>query len=227
LAHRRRATPGQQGTPAVNEPKAGQPCTARSRSARTWWALALWSERQAAALLPAMALAAGHRRGVPRGLAGQRRVGSRGPAGAGQQIPGMLPRSGPFTPTQRSMVAAPRSEEGFRSGHRSRIGGRTTRGTQAVAEADVDSSGRNLQRNSADSVACCRCPARLLAPTARNSAETAAGTAVTAPLPSLRSEGGSGGSGLGRPAQPGPPAAARPADHRPRSSGARWPPRAR
>src|SRR5215211_5111590 len=71
---------------------------------------------------------------------------------------------------------------------------------------------------------------RLAHPLAPEGAEfrgTATVDDVTTPLPSLRSEVGTGGSGLGRPAQPGPPAANRQADHRPRSSGARWPPAAR
>jgi hypothetical protein len=60
-----------------------------------------------------------------------------------------------------------------------------------------------------------------------NSAETATVHDVTTQPPSLRWDAGRGGGGLGRPAQPGPPAADRQADHRPRSSAGRWPPAAR
>jgi hypothetical protein len=54
----------------------------------------LWSERQAAALLPAMALAAGHRRGGPPGTGGSAACRFTRPCRGRPTAPGMLPRFG-------------------------------------------------------------------------------------------------------------------------------------
>jgi hypothetical protein len=107
------------------------------------------------------------------------------------------------------------------------VGGQRA-GTQVCRRSrrGADSAGTS-RRNSADSVARWACSA----PSGPEGAEfrgNGPGNDVrTQLLPSLRSEVGTGGSGLGRPAQPGSPAADRPADRRSRSSGGRWPPGAR
>jgi hypothetical protein len=171
------------------------------------------------------------------------------PCRARPTAPGMTPRSGRFRvrPVRRDQphhhrplpasLAVHRTSAKHGCGARSEasgadtwawVGGPTTTGDAGCRRSRRGQLRPDPQADSADSVARWECPAPLFwRQRARNSAETALATDITTPLPSLRSEVGRGGSGLGRPAQPGPPAAARQAAHRSRSSGGRWPPGAR
>ena len=83
-----------------------------------------------------------------------------------------------FTPTQPSMVEAPRSED-FRSGHLSRIGGGNEWGPSLSPKPAWTDSAGTYRRNSADSAGRCGAQRALWRQRVRNSAETATVNAVT------------------------------------------------
>jgi hypothetical protein len=133
---------------------------------------------------------------------------------------------GGFTPTSQAWLSRPGPRASGADTSPGPAGGQPM-GTQAVTDAGVTGWAGIDRRNSADSVAYLRCPAHPLAPKGAEFRGIGPAIGVTTPLPSPRAVAGRGGSGHGRPAQPGTPAADRQADHRPRSSGARWLPAGR